>query len=53
MQTGVHDFNGACRDRSCEPMVGKLRVCEYKCVSVLDDAEIDLFRSEAVITCAP
>ena len=53
METGVHDFDGACRDRFCEPVVGKLRVREYKCVSVLDDAEIDLFRNEAVIAYAP
>jgi hypothetical protein len=53
METGVHDFNGACRDRFCEPVVGNLRVREHKCVSVLHDAEIDLFRNEAVITYAP
>ena len=53
METGVHDFNGACRGRFCEPVVGKFRAREYKCVSVLDDAEIDLFRNEAVIICAP
>jgi hypothetical protein len=53
MGTGVHDFNGACRDRFCEPVVGNLRVREHKCVSVLHDAEIDLFRNEAVITYAP
>jgi hypothetical protein len=53
METGVSDFNGACRDRFCEPGVGKVQVREYKCVSVLDDAEIDLFRNEAAITCAP
>lgn len=53
MGTGVHDFNSACRDRFCEPVVGKLQVREYICAYVLDHAEIELFRNEAVITCAP
>ena len=40
-------------DTAALPAAGQPELREYKCIYVLNDAEIGLFSNEVVVNCAP